>query len=205
MNHFMSKKKNRAQDVEQGRPLNGNGSVSAASDDAAAPLPLPATNDPNKQTDVLEVWFAGCHTGSHTSYLSISAYIENSADPPSRIDVGGGSVTDTTQYSLAQTTLQWMMKEIVAAGCGIILDDEALKRNNIDLAMPTPAPTPAPDTPPPQPSADALDAIQPIHDALKTTPIWWLLEIVPTQYAYQDAKGVWHSSWRSVTHLTLLI
>ncbi|KAI0086458.1 hypothetical protein BDY19DRAFT_344031 [Irpex rosettiformis] len=40
-----------------------------------------------------------------------------------------------------------------------------------------------------------LDAIQPIDDELARNKLWWLLEIVPTSYTYQDGRGVWHTKW----------
>lgn len=39
--------------------------------------------------------------------------------------------------------------------------------------------------------SDPLDVVSPIHDELKLNPLWWLLEIVPTGYSYQDGKGMW--------------
>ncbi|CAL1713203.1 unnamed protein product [Somion occarium] len=59
-------------------------------------------------TDVLEVWFAGCHS-----------------------DVGGGSVPDGTKYSLANITLRWMVRQVVLSQCGINFDNEALNRARI--------------------------------------------------------------------------
>ena len=46
--------------------------------------------------------------------------------------------------------------------------------------------------------ASAVDAVQPLHDELKLDRWWWLLEIIPTNYTYQDDRGVWHSKWRCV-------
>ena len=42
---------------------------------------------------------------------------------------------------------------------------------------------------------DALDAVQPLHDALVAEPAWWLLEILPMESKYQDANCVWHTSY----------
>jgi len=36
---------------------------------------------------------------------------------------------------------------------------------------------------------------QPTHDQLVAQPLWWLLEIVPTSFSWQDKKNVWHSTW----------
>lgn len=39
------------------------------------------------------------------------------------------------------------------------------------------------------------DALQPLHDELVLDPWWWLLEIVPTDYEWQDGNGTWHRKW----------
>jgi len=60
----------------------------------------------NQKTDVKEVWFSGCHT-----------------------DVGGGSVLNTTEYSLANVTMRWMLNEIIAADTGILFTEDALRNS----------------------------------------------------------------------------
>ncbi|KAL1692517.1 hypothetical protein GGG16DRAFT_89900 [Schizophyllum commune] len=42
---------------------------------------------------------------------------------------------------------------------------------------------------------DREDALSPIYDQLKTDKIWWLLEIMPLNYVYQDAEGNWHKTF----------
>ena len=39
------------------------------------------------------------------------------------------------------------------------------------------------------------DALQPLHDELVLLPAWWLLEIVLTDYSWQDGSGLWHRKW----------
>ena len=39
------------------------------------------------------------------------------------------------------------------------------------------------------------DALQPISDQLKASWPWWILEIMPTDYTWQDDKGLWHRRW----------
>jgi len=118
-------------------------------------------------TDVLEVWFAGCHS-----------------------DVGGGAVSDDTVSSLANITLRWMVREIILSQCGIRFDVDALQRLSIpyvfpDAGNPNDAMT----------ARDKTDAVQPLHDQLKAIPLWWLLEIIPLHYSWQDDQGVWHTSF----------
>ncbi|KAH9891558.1 hypothetical protein C8Q73DRAFT_650292 [Cubamyces lactineus] len=191
----------------------------------ASPLHLAENALGNKiegGTDVLEVWFAGCHT-----------------------DVGGGSVADDVTVSLSDITLRWMVREVVLAQCGIAFDEAALVRANIpesifrgtgfvlpsqttlsrelhphgftiddddDVAAPAAqrmdVPNP-PGTADPAPktrsgsssgsSTDPLDtsadALAPLHDELQITKSWWLLEIIPTSCTYQDAAGNWKTKW----------
>ncbi|KJA23235.1 hypothetical protein HYPSUDRAFT_138053 [Hypholoma sublateritium FD-334 SS-4] len=119
--------------------------------------------DDGEPDDVLEVWFSGCHS-----------------------DVGGGSVSNDTTSSLANIPLRWMIREVVASGCGILFDSSALMRANITLS---PEPTSA------EIDMDMTDAVQPLYDELKLDPLWWLLEIIPLQFTWQDADGVWHREW----------
>lgn len=45
---------------------------------------------------------------------------------------------------------------------------------------------------------DQADCVDPIHDELKLSPMWWLLEMLPMPYSWQDADGVWQKKWRLV-------
>ncbi|KAF7792614.1 hypothetical protein EIP86_003711 [Pleurotus ostreatoroseus] len=178
------------------------------------------------ETDVKEVWFAGCHS-----------------------DVGGGSVPNTTTHCLSDISLRWMVREAVLAQCGIQFDSDALERAGIpnsvfqsllmhvrksshahggDMpAVPAFFRSPAPKSKPDggemsekakeakevrrradsgvsmrsgpaeveeiDPATD--DALQPIHDELQLDKWWWMLEIVPTEYSWQDGAGKWHNKW----------
>ncbi|KAI9439734.1 hypothetical protein H4582DRAFT_1942482 [Lactarius indigo] len=57
------------------------------------------------KTDVREVWFAGCHA-----------------------DVGGGSVPNGTENSLARISLRWMVLECFRTGTGIRFRNDALNK-----------------------------------------------------------------------------
>ena len=61
------------------------------------------------ETDVKEVWFAGCHC-----------------------DVGGGSVLDTEKHSLARIPLRWMIRECFRTNTGIRFHSELLKDIGLD-------------------------------------------------------------------------
>ncbi|KAL7280019.1 hypothetical protein ACG7TL_006433 [Trametes sanguinea] len=169
-------------------------------------------------TDVLEVWFAGCHG-----------------------DVGGGNVANNVEVSLSDITLRWMVREVVLAQCGIAFDEAALVRANIPESIfrgegfPLPAQTtfsrhpqhngfsvdeagsntaasqdgsnggahaplpksePRPTEATPDDGLDcSADALAPLHDMLKSNPTWWLLEIVPTWYKVQQPDGTWKTKW----------
>ncbi|KAI9439730.1 hypothetical protein H4582DRAFT_2075104 [Lactarius indigo] len=62
-----------------------------------------------QETDVREVWFAGCHA-----------------------DVGGGSVPNGTKNSLARISLRWMILECFRTGTGIRFRKDALERVGMD-------------------------------------------------------------------------
>jgi len=39
------------------------------------------------------------------------------------------------------------------------------------------------------------DVLADIHDELKSQPLWWLLELVPMKFTWQEADGTWKSKW----------
>jgi hypothetical protein len=81
-----------------------------------------------------------------------------------------------------------MVREVMASQCGILFDDEALARNSIPTTITFPPTLPELDD-------DKADAVQPIHDELKLNPLWWIVELFPLRYLWQDANGVWHTSY----------
>ncbi|KDQ62836.1 hypothetical protein JAAARDRAFT_66375 [Jaapia argillacea MUCL 33604] len=136
-------------------------------------------------TDVRELWFAGCHG-----------------------DVGGGAVTDGTQHALCDITLNWMIREIQASQCGILFDDQALQLDGFPALAPTialpPGGTFISNSERVEATAAERDqefnvtnAVQPIHDQLtwRGNVAWWILEVLPTPYRWQDKAGVWHKTW----------
>jgi uncharacterized protein (DUF2235 family) len=66
--------------------------------------------DPALETDVLEVWFAGCHA-----------------------DVGGGAMPNSTRHKLAQIPLRWMIRQCFAANTGIIFKTRKLAEFGLDV------------------------------------------------------------------------
>ncbi|KAF6748476.1 hypothetical protein DFP72DRAFT_916052 [Ephemerocybe angulata] len=88
----------------------GFGGPSRKDSKGKPPFMRMGTFESEGSSDVLEVWFCGCHS-----------------------DVGGGSVSNATQNSLSYISLRWMVRQAASAGCGIKFDPEALARANIEL------------------------------------------------------------------------
>jgi len=71
-------------------------------------------------TDILEVWFTGCHC-----------------------DVGGGSVPNATPNSLARIPFRWMIRQCFLTDSGIMFDSDALVAAGINPAHLYPTVIPA--------------------------------------------------------------
>ena len=105
-----------------------------------------------------------------------------------------------------------MMQEIVRADCGILFDFDAFAQWGIPITIGRdlyPATslaandasgndndTGGPVTEDDPSKAEVLDVVQPTHDQLKANPAWWILEIIPTSYTYQDLQDNWVTKWR---------
>jgi len=161
------------------------------------PPPIATELAPTVNCDVNETWFAGGHS-----------------------DVGGGAVDNSVVHSLSDIPLRWMIRQVVLSQVGILFDPEALVRADIDIAAISQFVQAAPVASSPsslgghvQTKLDAFtakkhprdsvessitdqgqDSLQPIHDAVKN-PIWWILEVVPMRYSWQDTDGTWHRKW----------
>jgi hypothetical protein len=68
------------------------------------------------------------------------------------IDVGGGSVSNKTRYSLARIPLRWMIRECFKANTGIMFNRKGLRELGLDPSALYPFVTPRP---PPTPIGDA--------------------------------------------------
>jgi hypothetical protein len=66
---------------------------------------------------------------------------------------------------------------------------------SVEEPSPVPPPTDSPTLPSPQ-DPETCDALAPMFDELQIQKVWWLLEILPLPFAYQDAHGKWHTKWR---------
>ena len=108
--------------------------------------------------------------------------------------MGGGSNPDATIHCLAHIPLRWMVQEVIKSQCGILFNELALERAVIHIP---PVGEPSENGPAPV-DCDSVDALQPLDDELKKQPLWWILELLPLSYVYQDEKCVWHRRYRSV-------
>ncbi|CUA77721.1 putative protein YEL023C [Saccharomyces cerevisiae S288c] [Rhizoctonia solani] len=129
------------------------------------------------ENDVLEVWFAGCHS-----------------------DVGGGAVSDSEEYQLSNISLRWMIRQIISSQCGIKFDAGALKTMHISPAtvsfgMKTPSSHYSSPSDVKLVSAaqkqEMGDALAKLHDNV-LKPAWWPLELFPLLHTYIDRKGDSH-------------
>ncbi|KAI0301180.1 hypothetical protein B0F90DRAFT_1668043 [Multifurca ochricompacta] len=72
-----------------------------------------------------------------------------------------------------------------------IREASTLGKSSITLAR-------TPSLPPPtfiKRSLDDCDAVEKMGDALRSNIFWWLLEIIPTYYEWQDENGKWIGEW----------
>ncbi|TFK49640.1 hypothetical protein OE88DRAFT_361764 [Heliocybe sulcata] len=149
------------------------------------------SQDYQRETDVLEVWFAGCHC-----------------------DVGGGSVANGTPHTLARIPLRWMIRQCFLCNSGIMFHSTVLRTIGLDPASLYPH---VKERPPLGPESsflsagesllaasknitteqvqnpflseeeeDILDALSPIYDELVLAKGWWILELLPMEERYQD-------------------
>jgi len=163
-------------------------------------------------TDVLEVWFAGCHS-----------------------DIGGGSVPNGTRNSMARIPLRWMIRQCFLANTGIQFYRKTFKHIGLDPTTLFPFVTTRPkaletsascvaeakaSTHCPDPyqvtfndqaqaspiaactfkseeHEELLDALSPIYDQLEKVKAWWVLEILPLHHLVQDRKELsWKPFWQ---------
>ncbi|KIJ46890.1 hypothetical protein M422DRAFT_226573 [Sphaerobolus stellatus SS14] len=147
----------------------------------------------NRLTDVLEVWFAGCHC-----------------------DVGGGSVDNESRHNLARIPLRWMIRQCFLAKTGIRFHGELLRTIGLEPASLYPEVLPRPEALEvsaldtfakfkkpkdfetiehnahlTEEQEELIDSLCPIYDQLSLAPHWWLLEFFPTKERVQDEHNHW--------------
>ena len=93
-----------------------------------------------------------------------------------------------------------MIEQIIHSGCHVLFDYDAFARWNIPATIGQDKPLSPPQggvtsTNEDADVQDAQDAVQPITDQLFKVPLWWILEIFPTSYTYQNAQDKWITTW----------
>jgi hypothetical protein len=103
-----------------------------------------------------------------------------------------------------------MIEQIVSADCPILFDPAAFAQLKIPYAIAQPSFSSPPKGQGPSTSAeeggdsngaggdqqDAQDVVQSMDDELKKKPMWWILEIIPMTYTFQNAQDKWVTRWR---------
>jgi hypothetical protein len=90
-----------------------------------------------------------------------------------------------------------MIEQIVRSGTPILFDYDAFARWNIPASIGQGADAAlqggsnSTDNDANVEASDAGDAVQPITDELWKMPLWWILEILPMTYTYQNAQDKW--------------
>ncbi|KAI0782429.1 hypothetical protein BC629DRAFT_1289360 [Irpex lacteus] len=125
-----------------------------------AATPTIAVDAREDETNVREVWFAGCHA-----------------------DVGGGAVLNHVKNRLANIPLRWMIQQCFKTDTGIRFDVKRLRDIGLELepdhgerivvaseriCVRT------------KQGEDEKDALCQIHDELLSRRGWWLLEVIPS-------------------------
>ncbi|OBZ76826.1 hypothetical protein A0H81_02949 [Grifola frondosa] len=143
----------------------------------------------SEPTDVLEVWFAGCHSvcKSHHSpffcWLMLHRHRRR-------------LVPNDTPRNLARIPLRWMIRECLKMQTGILFHPELLRgvgieldpshQSRLDNSHLTTTNEPA-DGMWLDEQEDRQDALCSIYDQLKIRPLWWLLELLPVWQHEQEA------------------
>jgi hypothetical protein len=84
--------------------------------------------------DVLEVWFAGSHSGLFHCPYPLVGFLSELRLPNwhLRADVGGGNVPNEEKNSLAQVPLRWMVRQCFLAKTGIMFYTDRLRTIGLD-------------------------------------------------------------------------
>jgi hypothetical protein len=98
------------------------------------------------------------------------------------------------QHDLANISLYWMIEELMHSGCQILFRYEIFLWRKVPTTI-------GQNQPVSSTSGDvneliAHDAIQPITDELFKNPLWWILEILPTSYTFQNMQGKWVTTFK---------
>ncbi|KAN0127605.1 Uncharacterized alpha/beta hydrolase domain (DUF2235) domain containing protein [Lactarius tabidus] len=167
-------------------------------------LEKPSESDTNKK--ILEVWFAGCHcdvgggnvkdTEQHAlSNISLRWMVREILKTKCHI------LFDETALKEWSIPVEKIKQAPDSGHLREISDSTTLHTPQVTLT-----PLKPPDMPdlgkesagtatPESLDADALDAVQDIGDQLKKNAFWWIIEIIPTNYMWQNEQDEWVGGW----------
>ena len=166
----------------------------------------------------------GSLDATRTSAVRTLAFVTSYCLSPQPLLLKGGIVADDCRYSLADISLRWMVKQVVFSQCGILFDHAALRRADIDISSIVFADPRQPTVgdfwkrgsqttkhqlaEPVRENDDNAsgggdaeqwpidrDVLTDSYDQLKSQKIWWMLELLPMKYAWQEASGKWNAKW----------
>ena len=106
---------------------------------------------------------------------------------------------NSAQRDLANISLRWMIEELVHLEPQIHFRHEQFALRKVPAPIgqdqPSSAPQGVPSTREDVDALNAHDAVQPITDELFKNPLWWILEILPTSYTFQNMQGKWVTTY----------
>ena len=142
------------------------------------------------RTNVMEVWFAGDHSGASPpprSQFMSHGVLNVTTHRSTSTDVGGGHASgpDGSVPSLARISLRWMVLELFRANAGVWLDVPRLRTIGMGIqgaphAVPL-GPVAAVGawwTPVVDRAEEGKDAFCKVHDELAAHTRWWFLEVM---------------------------
>ncbi|KAL0060019.1 hypothetical protein AAF712_013198 [Marasmius tenuissimus] len=120
--------------------------------------------------------------------------------------------TNVLVVTATSAVAPWMVREVIKSQCGVLFRDDALAKLSIPrIEVPsahagrtTKAPLPVQVAPAELDETqmremDKPDALTPVHDRLSLGKdgevLWWVLEVIPMRYWWQDADCVWHETF----------
>lgn len=102
---------------------------------------------------------------------------------------------DTALHDLANISLRWMIEQLVLSRCQIKFRYENFALYKVPTTIGQDRSEGSPSASEDVNALNAQDALQPITDKLKS-PLWWILEVIPTSYAFQNMEGKWVTTFR---------
>lgn len=164
--------------------------------------PQPVSRSP---TDVLEVWFAGGHSdigGGNYDNADKATLANITLRWMVREVVNSqvGIIFNSQATRDAGFTDEDFLVTSLLASQGQTIDKSLEKSMSTSTNAASDSvkehPSLSDDTDDDVDKKDERDMGTSVNDALKKTPMWWLVEMLPFPVSWQDTKGSWHRKWR---------